>query len=81
MGGGDIVLSSDWKEMKPTQEDYLYLVSKLEKFGLNISSHTNDQKHNRGEGIVNYLQEHPEIKEYVILDDCKFDFVDYKKLW
>ena len=63
MGGGDIVLSSDWKEMKPTQEDYLYLVSKLEKFGLNISSHTNDQKHNRGEGIVNYLQEHPEIKE------------------
>lgn len=81
MGGGDIVLSSDWKEMKTTQEDYLYLVSKLEKFGLNISSHTNDQKHNRGEGIVNYLQEHPEIKEYVILDDCKFDFVDYKKLW
>ena len=36
MGGGDIVLSSDWKEMKSTDDDYIYLVSKLEKFGLSI---------------------------------------------
>ena len=25
MGGGDIVLSSDWKELDPTDDDYLYL--------------------------------------------------------
>lgn len=81
MGGGDIVLSSDWKEMKSTQEDYVYLFSKLEKYGLKISSHTKDKKHNRGEGIIHYLEKHPEIEEYVILDDCKFDFGDYQELW
>jgi hypothetical protein len=33
-GGDDIVLSSDWKEMRPTDDDYLYLVSKLGVYGL-----------------------------------------------
>ena len=80
-GGGDIVLSSDWKEMKTTDEDYIYLASKLEKYGLNISGHTQDKKSKRGAGIVKYLEGHPEIEEYVILDDCTFDFMDYKKLW
>ncbi len=80
-GGGEIVLSSDWKEMKPTDEDYIYLVSKLEKYGLNISGHTQDNNRKRGAGIVKYLEKHPEIEEYVILDDCTFDFMDYKKLW
>lgn len=42
MGGGDIVLTSDWKEMKATQEDYLYLISKLEKYGMHISAKTED---------------------------------------
>ena len=81
MGGGDIVLTSDWKEMKATQEDYLYLISKLEKYGMHISAKTEDQKHNRAEGIIHYLEAHPEIREYVILDDCRFDFADYKKIW
>lgn len=80
-GGGDIVLSSDWKEMKSTDEDHIYLVSKLEKYGLSISGHTQDKNRERGAGIVNYLEQHPEIEEYVILDDCTFDFMDYKKLW
>lgn len=80
-GGGDVVLSSDWKDMKSTDEDYIYLVSKLEKYGLKISGHTTDHKCARGAGIIKYLTEHPEIEEYVILDDCTFDFRDYKKLW
>lgn len=29
IGGADLVLSSDWKEMKPTDDDYVYLISKL----------------------------------------------------
>ena len=33
MGGGDIVLSSDWKEMKSSDEDYVYLTSKLAQCG------------------------------------------------
>ena len=80
-GGGDIVLSSDWKEMNPTDDDYIYLVSKMEKYGLSISGHTQDSNRERGVGIVKYLEEHLEIEEYVILDDCTFDFMDYKKLW
>ena len=80
-GGTDIVLSSDWKNMEQTDEDYKYLVSKLDMYGLAISGHTQDSKHNRGAGIIKYLENHPEIEEYVILDDCKFDFNDYEKLW
>lgn len=81
MGGGDIVLSSDWKKMKSTDDNYIYLVSKLEKFGLSISAHTMDSKQDRGAGILAYLEEHKEVKEYVILDDRRFDFEDYKRLW
>lgn len=80
-GDADIVLSSDWKEMEQTDEDYVYLVSKLNRYGLTISGYTKDSKHDRGAGIISYLEAHPEIKEFVILDDCKFDFQDYKKLW
>ena len=80
-GGGDIVLSSDWKEMRETAADYLYLVSKLEMFGLTITGKTIDTMKRRGKGIVEYLAAHPEIKEYVVLDDNLFDFRDYKKLW
>lgn len=80
-GGADIVLSSDWKDMKQTDEDYIYLVSKLEMYGLSISGHTQDSMNNRGAGIIKYLEDHPEIEEYVILDDCKFDFNDYEQLW
>ena len=81
MGGGDIVLSSDWKEMESTQEDYVYLVSKLEKYGLTLSAHTEDQMYKRGAGIQVYLENHPEIEEYVILDDNLFGFRNYPKLW
>lgn len=73
MAGADIVLSSDWKELEPTDEDYRYLVSKLARYGLIISGHTQDRMYKRGAGIAAYLEEHPEIKEYVS-DDCRFDF-------
>lgn len=80
-GGGDVVLSSNWKKMKSTDEDYMYLVSTLDKYGLNISGRTCDVNYKRGAGIAAYLENHPEIEEYVILDDHRFDFDDYKKLW
>lgn len=80
-GGGDIVLSSDWKNKSPADNDYIYLTSKLAKYGLKISGHTKDRCCKRGAGIADYLADHPEIKEYVILDDCTFDFRNYKRLW
>ena len=69
-GGGDIVLSSDC----------VYLVSKLKKYGLEISGQTFDSNLERGKGIKEYLEEHSEIEEFVILDDMTFDFERYKKL-
>ena len=80
-GGGDIVLSSDWKELKPKHDDYVYLVSKLKKYGLEISGQTFDSNLERGKGIKEYLEEHSEIEEFVILDDMTFDFERDKKLW
>lgn len=80
-GGGDIVLSSDWKCLRETNADYLYLVEKLCVYGLVISGKTKDDHRNRGAGILDYLCKHPEIEEYVILDDNVFDFKDNRKLW
>lgn len=77
----DIVLSSDWKDMKEEDDDFCYLVSKLEKKGLTLAGKTTDHWNNRGEGILKYLEQHPEIDDFVILDDNKFDFRDYPKLW
>ena len=79
-GGGDIVLSSDWKELNPKHDDYVYLVSKLKKYGLEISGQTFDSNLERGKGIKEYLEEHSEIEEFVTLDDMTFDFERYKKL-
>lgn len=80
-GGGDIVLTSDWKKLREDDEDYLYLLSKLNKEGLTISGKTKDEKNARGAGVLEYLKNHPEIGEYVILDDNVFDFQDHSKLW
>lgn len=80
-GNADIVLSSDWKDMKEDEDDFCYLISKLEKKGLALAGKTTDHYNNRGEGILKYLEMHPEIDEFVILDDNKFDFRDYPNLW
>lgn len=80
-GNAEIVLSSDWKDMKEDEDDFRYLVSKLAKKGLTLAGKTTDHYNNRGEGILKYLELHPEIEEFVILDDNKFDFRDYPNLW
>lgn len=77
----DVILSSDWKDMKPEEDDFCYLVSKLKEHGLTLTGKTTDHWNNRGEGILNYLEQHPEIEDFVILDDNIFDFRDYPKLW
>lgn len=77
----DVILTSDWKEMNEYDDDYLYLLKKLDLYDLYISGKTEDQGNNRGEGILKYLMTHPEIDDYIILDDCKYDFRDYVQLW
>jgi hypothetical protein len=82
--GARIVLSSDWRLIKddPRQgKDYRYLARKLLFVGhLKIADHTDDISWSRrGEEIRKYLDDHPEITEYVILDDNFFsDFGKHK---
>lgn len=77
----DMILSSDWKDMREDEDDFCYLVSKLKKQGLTLTGKTTDHWNNRGEGILKYLEKHTEIEDYVILDDNIFDFRDYPNLW
>lgn len=79
-GGADLVLTSDW-QTNQRGEAYRYLTEKLAKQGLSISAVTGDLSGNRGAGVMRYLEAHPEIDEYVILDDNTFDFADYPRLW
>ena len=80
-GPTEIVLSSDWKELRPEADDYVYLITKLEKYGLELAGKTTDHYNNRGEGIQYYLESHSEIDGYVVLDDNEFDFRDYPNIW
>lgn len=78
-GGGDIVLTSDWKNIR-IGGDFDYLREKLKKYGLEISASTTEPLNRRGQGIWDYLEAHPEIDEYIILDDNRFDFEEFPRL-
>ena len=80
-GNADIVLSSDWKDLRQNSEDFCYLRSKLEKYGLRLSGKTEGRYSDRGLGIRKYVESHPEIEDYVILDDNEFDFADDRECW
>ena len=81
-GAGGVVLTSTWKDMREDDEDYIYLVESLLKDGIQVVGKTKEECfQRRGTGIIRYLQEHPEVEEYVILDDHHFDFHVDRKLW
>ena len=46
-----------------------------------MSAVTKEHWNKRGQGIQDYLEEHPKIDEYIILDDNRFDFEDFPPLW
>lgn len=50
-GPTDIVFSSDRKELRPEEDDYVYLISKLANYGLELVGKTTDHYNNRGEGM------------------------------
>ncbi len=81
--GAVIVLSSDWRLLREDPErkkDYKYLARKLLFTGhIKISGHTDDISWSkRGREIRKYLDDHPDITEYVVLDDNPFrDFKEY----
>ena len=46
------------------------------EFNITIFDKTNDCIYNRGEGIKKYLYYHPEITNWVVIDDIIFDDYD-----
>ena len=77
-----VVLTTTWKNLGLDHEDYIYLKEGLAKYGIAILGKTQEPSFfQRGMGILDYLDNNPEIDEFVILDDQHFDFNDSRKLW
>ncbi len=76
--GAQIVLSSSWRESHKYYEKLKELFS---KYDINLNEKTpiyNNGK--RGLEIKQYLKEHPNIEQYLILDDEIFDFYEDEEL-
>lgn len=77
-----VVLTSTWKEMREDDEDYIYLIRNLERQGISVLGKTEEERKSQRElGIMQYLEGHPEIEDFVILDDNQFGFDGDRKLW
>lgn len=81
-GTDGVVLTTTWKDLKEDDEDFIYLIESLNKHGIQVLGKTKEERFfEREEGILQYLELHPEIEGFVILDDQHFGFSDYSKLW
>ena len=81
--GASVVLVSTWKsewekDIDRCSDDGAYLDKTLRMHGITIEDKTVDKVSNRGHGIAKYLEEHPEITKWIVLDDDVF--YDYEPL-
>ena len=78
--GANVVLTSTWKsewdrDSSKRSDDGNYLHDTLLAQGVEIIDKTEDQVADRGHGIIRYLEAHPEIEKWIVLDDeVYFDF-------
>lgn len=81
VGADGVVLTSTWKQMQEDEEDYVYLVKSLDKYGIKILGKTKEERvTEREDGILAYLETHPEIVDFVIVDDQQYGFKHHSKL-
>ena len=88
--GAEIVLSSDWKDgwskyytsSKPSHAKYLdnHLYKKGKLTIKDKTPNTSKGSWYRGEEILTYLRSHPDITDYVILDDTFFEDFSIKEI-
>ena len=89
--GAEIVMSSGWKmcyktddcDMATANPDGIYVIKRLAENGIKLVARTTETplegeySTGRGYGIRKYLRQHPEVTNYVILDDYEWeDFTD-----
>ncbi len=59
-----VVLTSSWKYMDSSDEDYKYMLSKLKKVKaepIGITKEPDNNSLKRGQGILGYLAEHEDV--------------------
>lgn len=83
IGGFDgVVLTTTWKNLRKDNVDYLYMIDLLKKHGIQIHGQTEDKfLAGREWGILKYIELHPEVEDFVIIDDQHYGFDDSSKLW
>ena len=67
-----IILSSTWRL---SDIDYEIVNARLGEYGLYLSGKTGYKGH-RGKEIEQFLEEHNDFDNFIILDDDKFDIID-----
>lgn len=70
--GAKIVLSSTWRYLRKVQ----YLKDLLSHYSISIMDSTPFFENKRGVEIEQWLVNHPEVEDFVILDDEFFDFYE-----
>ena len=84
-----IVLTTTWAEKwyrdfrdKEEQDEFANILDeRLRKYKLHAIDKIADPiSYYRGKYVYEYLNKHPEIEGYVILDDFDFDFLDYPEV-
>lgn len=79
-----VVLTSTWKTLGEDDEDFIYLTESLTRQRIKILGKTEDaflEGRQREKGIIRYLEENPEIEDFIILDDQHYGFDNESKLW
>lgn len=77
-----VVLSSSWREGWDDNEIYFQdLRRKLVSYNILLQDRTGKWRKTRAQEIMEYLAQHPEITNYVILDDVPdFSSIGYKNV-
>ncbi len=82
-----IVLASTWRYtwfkedyLKSEQDDLAnYLDDKLNKYGLSITDKIDDEAIGRGQGILEYVNNHNvKMDDFIVIDDEMFDYKETK---
>lgn len=84
MTGAEVVLSSDWRydrDVPGWNDHYLELCDELLLYGIRFYGFTPElPSGHRGAEIAQWLTEHPEVSDFVILDD-RTDIEPNKDRW